>query len=114
MKASNNFVRLSGHVGKDPRILQFESGKTKAMLALATQESYKNNKGEWVDLTYWHNLVAWGEEALRIADHVRKGSEITVEGKLTTRRYEDKDGSTRYITEVVLQDVHMGQVAERQ
>jgi single-strand DNA-binding protein len=82
-----------------------ESGKKLAKFSIATNETYKNNKGEKVTDTQWHNVVAWGKTAELIENYVPKGKEIGVEGKLTSRSYEDKEGNKRYITEVVCNEV---------
>jgi single-strand DNA-binding protein len=105
MKNMRNSVRLVGNVGVDPRITNFESGKKKASLVLATNERYKNAQGEWVSETQWHQVVAWGREAAIIEKFVEKGKELSVEGKLVHRNFTDKSGATRYVTEIVLSDL---------
>ena len=96
---------MIGNVGNDPEIENFDGGKKLANFTLATSESYKNDKGEKVEETQWHRLVAWGKTADIIEKYVTKGKEIALEGKLTHRTYEDKTEEKRYITEVVVQDV---------
>ena len=71
---------------------------------MATNETYKNQKGEKVEETQWHNIVAWGKTAELMEQLLAKGKEVMVEGKLTSRSYEDKEGNKRYITEVVAQE----------
>jgi len=71
-----------------------------AKLSIATSDIYKNKEGEKVKETYWHNLIAWGKTATFIQNYVQKGQEIAVEGKLTNRSYDDKDGKKHYITEI--------------
>lgn len=105
MNTLRNKVQLIGHVGNAPEILNMESGKKLAKFSIATNETYKNNKGEKVTDTQWHNVVAWGKTADLIENYVPKGKEIGVEGKLTSRSYEDKDGIKRYVTEVVCNEV---------
>jgi single-strand DNA-binding protein len=105
MNAMRNTVQLIGHVGNDPEIKNFEGGKKLANLTIATNDSYKNDKGEKVEQTEWHKVVAWGKSAEIIEKYVSKGKEIAVEGKLTHRNYEDKNGEKRYITEVVVHEV---------
>ena len=105
MNALRNKVQLIGNVGNDPEIKTFEGGRKLANLTLATNESYKNDKGEKVEETQWHKLVAWGKTADIIEKYVTKGKEIAIEGKLTHRTYDDKNGEKRYITEVVINDV---------
>jgi single-strand DNA-binding protein len=105
MSTLRNKVQLIGHVGNDPEIKSFDGGKKLVNLSLATNESYKNDKGEKVEETQWHKLVAWGKTAEIIEKYVTKGKEIAIEGKLTHRSYDDKNGEKRYITEVVVDDV---------
>jgi single-strand DNA-binding protein len=105
MSTLRNKVQLIGHVGNDPEILNLESGKKLAKFSIATNESYKNNKGEKITDTQWHNIVAWGKTAELIENYVPKGKEIGIEGKLTSRSYEDKDGVKKYITEVVCSEL---------
>ncbi|MBL6963683.1 MAG: single-stranded DNA-binding protein [Bacteroidetes bacterium] len=102
--ASVNKVILVGNVGKDPELRTFDSGTTKASFSLATSETYKNREGEKVTNTEWHNLVVWGNLTKVVEQFVRKGSQIYVEGKLTSRSYET-DGITKYITEVRVNDL---------
>jgi len=105
MNALRNKVMLIGHVGNEPEIKIFEGGKKKANFTLATNESYKNDKGELVELTQWHRCCAWGDAAEMIEKQVAKGREIAVDGKLTHRSYDDKNGEKRYITEVLTNEV---------
>lgn len=107
MSTLRNKVQLIGHVGNDPEIKSFDGGKKLAKLNVATNESYKNDKGEKVEETQWHNLVAWGKTAEIIEKYVIKGKEIAIEGKLTHRSYEDKSGEKRYVTEVVIDELLM-------
>ncbi|GAA4289606.1 single-stranded DNA-binding protein [Aestuariibaculum suncheonense] len=107
MNTIRNRVQLIGNLGNDPEILNLESGKTLAKFTIATNESYTNNKGEKITDTQWHNLVAWGQTAKIIEKYVSKGKEIAIEGKLTSRSYDDKDGNKRYITEVVCNELLM-------
>ena len=107
MSTLRNKVQLIGHVGNDPEIKTFDGGKKLAKLNVATNESYKNDKGEKVEDTQWHNLIAWGKTADIIEKYVVKGKEIGIEGKLTHRSYEDKNGEKRYVTEVVIDELLM-------
>jgi len=107
MSTLKNKVQLIGHVGQDPEIKTFDGGKKLAKLSIATNESYKNEKGEKVEETQWHNLVAWGKTADIIEKYVVKGKEIAIEGKLAHRSYEDKNGEKRYVTEVVIDELLM-------
>ena len=107
MSTLRNKVQLIGNLGNAPEIVNLESGKKLAKFSIATNESYKNAQGEKVQDTQWHNLVAWGKTAEIIEKYVVKGSEIAVEGKLTNRTYDDKEGNKRFITEVVVSEVLM-------
>lgn len=107
MKNLRNRVNLIGNLGADPEIKKFGSGKKFAKLLLATNGSYKNSEGKKVEETQWHNLVVW-EGLADVADkYLKKGKEIAVEGKLSYRSYEDADGNTRYITEIVVSELLM-------
>lgn len=105
MNALRNKVQLIGNVGQTPEILTFESGKKMAKFSIATNETYKNAQGEKVTDTQWHNVVAWGKTAELIENYVPKGKEIGLEGRLTSRSYDDKDGVKRYVTEVICNEV---------
>ena len=105
MNAMKNKVQLIGNVGQDPEVKTFEGGKKVASLTIATNEYYKNEKGEKIEDTPWHRVTAWGKLADLIEKYVTKGKEIGVEGKLVHRSYDDKDGIKRYITEVVINDI---------
>lgn len=107
MSTLRNKVQLIGNLGKNPEIITLESGKKLAKFSLATNESYKNAQGEKVTDTQWHNLVAWNKTADIVEKFLEKGNEIAIEGKLTTKSYETKDGEKRYITEVVVQELLM-------
>ncbi|MCK5401950.1 MAG: single-stranded DNA-binding protein [Flavobacteriaceae bacterium] len=107
MNTLRNKVQLIGNLGNDPEIINLESGKTLAKFSIATNESYKNASGEKVTDTQWHNVVAWGKTAEIIEKYVTKGKEVAIEGKLTTRSYETKEGEKRYVTEVVCNELLM-------
>ena len=96
-----NKVTLVGNLGKDPEVRHLESGATVATFTMATNENYKDKAGEWQTVTQWHNVVAWRYLAEMAERSLKKGGLVYVEGKLTTRKYQDKDGNDRYITEVV-------------
>lgn len=100
-----NKVQLIGHVGQEPEIKTIENGKKVAKFSLATNENYTNNKGEKVEQTEWHRLTAWGKTAEIIEKYVTKGKEIAIEGKLTHRSYDDKNGEKRYVTDVVVNEL---------
>ena len=95
-----NKVILIGNLGRDPEVRHLDSGQTVASFSIAVSESYKNKQGERVDSTEWINIVLWGKLAEIAEKYLEKGSKVYVEGKLKTRTWE-KDGVTKYITEVV-------------
>jgi single-strand DNA-binding protein len=100
-----NSVQLIGHVGQEPEIKSLEGGKKLANISIATNEVYYRENGDKVEQTQWHRVTAWGKTADIIERFVTKGKEIAIEGKLSTRSYDDKEGNKRYITEVVVSDV---------
>ena len=105
MNTLRNKVQLIGNLGNNPEIITLDGGKKMAKFSLATNESYKNAQGKRVSDTQWHNIIAWGKTAEIIESFVTKGKEIAIEGKLTTRAWEDKDGNKRYTTEVVCNEL---------
>jgi single-strand DNA-binding protein len=107
MNALRNSVRLIGHLGDNPKVRKLDSGRTVANFSMATNEIYRDSKGERQSETTWHRLVAWGKPAELVESYVKKGSEIAVEGKLTNRSYDDKNGEKQYVTEVVVNSVLM-------
>jgi single-strand DNA-binding protein len=107
MSTLRNKVQLIGNLGNNPEIITLESGKKVAKFSIATNENYKNAQGEKVTDTQWHNVVAWNKTAEIIEKYLEKGNEVAVEGKLTSRAYETKEGDKRYITEVVCNEVLM-------
>ena len=107
MSTLRNKVQLIGNLGTQPEIINLESGKMLAKFTMATNEHYKNAKGEKVTDTQWHNIVAWGKTAQIIEQYLNKGQEVAVEGKLTTKTWEDKEGNKRYMTEVVCSELLM-------
>lgn len=104
MNSLRNSVRLVGNLGMDPEVKVFDSNKKLARLSLATSESYKNEKGEKVTDTQWHNLVIWGQQAQIAGDLLKKGDEIVIEGRLSNRSYVDKDGNKKYASEIVVNE----------
>ncbi|MEZ5045772.1 MAG: single-stranded DNA-binding protein [Chitinophagaceae bacterium] len=105
MYALKNKVQLIGNLGNAPEIKTTENGKKLARFSLATNENYRNQKGERITETQWHNLVAWGKVADLAEQYLNKGSEIAIEGKLTHREYQDAQGVKRYITEVIVNEI---------
>ncbi|RIV31549.1 single-stranded DNA-binding protein [Flagellimonas lutimaris] len=105
MSTLRNKVQLIGNVGQDPVITNLDGGKRVARITLATNEHYKNKDGERVTNTEWHTVIGWGKLADIIEGFVAKGKEIAIEGKLTSRSYEDKEGNKRYVTEVIASEI---------
>jgi single-strand DNA-binding protein len=107
MNTLRNKVQLIGNLGQNPEIRTFDNGKSVARFSLATTDSYRDASGKKITETQWHNLVAWGNLAKTVEKFLVKGSEVAVEGKLTHRAYDDKDGKKRYYTEVVMSELVM-------
>jgi single-strand DNA-binding protein len=105
MNALRNKVQLIGNLGMDPEIKDLNGGKKLAKVSIATNETYKNAKGEKVTDTQWHNLIAWGKTADIIGKYLKKGSEVAVEGKLINKNYTGKDGVKRYTTEIQVNEL---------
>ena len=105
MYALKNKVQLIGNLGNNPEVKNMESGKKMARFTIATNEIYKNAKGEKVKETQWHNVIAWGKIAEIIEKYLVKGSEVAVEGKLVYRNYNDKEGNKKYITEIQVNEL---------
>ena len=104
MSSVRNSVQLVGNLGKDVEIKEFDSGSVMVSFTLATNEYYKNSKGEKVQETPWHKVVAWGKLGELMHKYLAKGSEVLVKGRLVSRTYNDKEGNTRYVTEVIAND----------
>ncbi len=104
MNILKNSVHLFGHAGKDAELTILENDKQVARVSLATNESYKNSKGEKVTNTQWHNLVAWGKRAENLHRLVKKGSELAISGRLVYRSFDDKEGVKRTVTEIVVNE----------
>ena len=96
-----NRVILIGNLGRDPEVRRLENGAVVAKFSVATNENYKDKSGEWQTQTEWHDVVVWRSLAERAEQQLKKGAQIYLEGKLTHRKYQDKEGNDRYITEVV-------------
>jgi len=105
MSNLRNSVRLIGHLGNAPEVKEVGTNKKVARLSIATNESYKNDQGEKIEETQWHNLILWDKNATIAEKYLHKGSEISIEGKLTSRNYIDKSGIKRYVTEIVVNEV---------
>jgi single-strand DNA-binding protein len=105
MNTLRNNVQLIGHLGKKPEIITLESGKKLAKFSIATNEAYTNKQGDKITNTEWHNIIAWNKTAEIAEMFLDKGKEIAIQGKLTTKSYDDKDGNKRYVTEVVCNEI---------
>lgn len=102
MARSVNKVILVGNLGKDPEVRHLENGAVVANFSLATSESYKDrNTGEMLTNTDWHNIVLWRGLAEIAEKYLHKGDKVYIEGKLRNRSYQDQEGATKYITEIV-------------
>ena len=107
MYALKNKVQLIGNLGNAPEVRNTESGKKLVRFSVATNEQYKNAKGEKVTETQWHNLIAWGKVADIVEKYLVKGTEVAIEGKLINRNYMDKEGNKKYITEIQVTELLM-------
>ncbi len=105
MNALTNRVQLIGHVGKEPEVKSFKKGNKVVRILLATKSFYKDSKGERVTDTQWHTLVAWNKTAEIAEKYLVKGKEVAIDGRLAHRFYEAKDGSKKYVTEVIVNDI---------
>ena len=105
--AGVNKVILIGNLGKDPEVRYLDSGVVVANFSLATTENYKNKEGERVSLTEWHNIVLWRGLAEVAEKWLKKGSSVYIEGKIRNRKWEDKEGNTRYTTEILADNMTM-------
>lgn len=108
MSISINKVELLGRVGRDPEVRYMPDGKAVASLRLATSESWKDKNGDWQEKTEWHSVTSFGKLAEVIGEHVTKGRELYVVGKIQTRQWQDKDGNDRYTTEIVASEIKFG------
>ena len=104
MNTLRNKVNLIGNLGMDPEIKEFEAGKKLARFTLATHEPYKNKKGEWVENTQWHNIIAWDKTAELCEKILKKGAEIAIEGRIENDTYTTKDGEKRHSTKINLRE----------
>jgi len=107
MNKLRNSVRLVGNLGADPEIKEMPSGRKLAKFSIATNETFKKTTGEQVTETQWHNLIAWGKTAEIVEKYLNKGQEVSIEGKLTNRTWEDAEGNKKYMTEVVVNELLM-------
>jgi single-strand DNA-binding protein len=108
MSKTVNKVILLGNAGKDPEIKSTNGGTLVALLSLATADRFKDKQGEWQERAEWHNLVAYARSAEILRDYVKKGSKLFIEGRLTTRSWEDKEsGKKMYRTEIVVGEISL-------
>tara|TARA_B100001564_G_C20501027_1_gene606201 strand:- start:367 stop:807 length:441 start_codon:yes stop_codon:yes gene_type:complete len=106
--AGINKVILIGHLGRDPEMRYTQNEVAVCSFSLATSETYRDrNSGEKVTQTEWHNIILWRGLAETAGKYIRKGSQVYIEGKLRTRKWEDQNGATRYTTEVVADTMQM-------
>lgn len=105
MTSLRNSVQLIGHAGIDPEVKTLANDRKVARFTLATNEYYYNHKGERVADTQWHKLLAWGKTAQLVEKLVTKGKEVVINGKLTTNKWEDKDGNKHQTVEVVVSEI---------
>jgi single-strand DNA-binding protein len=102
-----NSVQLMGNLGKDPEVKEVKGGRRVAKFSMATNDRWKDATGTWQDDVQWHPIVAWGKQAEKVEQQLRKGTKVSVQGRLVHRSYEGKDGQKRYVTEVVLNDFEL-------
>jgi single-strand DNA-binding protein len=107
MTTLRNSVQLIGRLGNDPESTTYAENKTKVRFSLATSDYYNDKDGERQEETQWHNIVAFGKTAEIAEKYLDKGKEIAISGKLTSRSWDDKDGNTKYITEVIANEILM-------
>ena len=100
-------MQLIGRLGKDPEVRTFDSGNRKTSFTIATNDTYKNQKGEKVEETQWHNIVIWGKLADIAGQYLKKGSEVAIEGRLVHREYETTAGEKRNIAEINVNEMVM-------
>src|SRR5690625_1587464 len=98
--SSLNKAMIIGRLGQDPDVRYTQSNTAVANLSIATSERYKDKQGEWKENTEWHRVVAWGRLAEICQEYLKKGSQVYIEGPIQTRQWEDKEGQTRYTTEI--------------
>jgi single-strand DNA-binding protein len=104
MNNLRNSIRLIGNLGQNPEVKETTNGKKLAKFSIATNESYRDEKGNDVKETMWHNLIVWGKQAETVEKYLKKGSEVAIEGKLSNRNYTDKEGVKRYVTEIIVNE----------
>lgn len=96
-----NKVILVGNLGRDPEVRHLENGGLVARFSVATNENRRDKNGQWQKYTEWHDITVWGAQAERLAQQIHKGSLVYIEGKITHRKWQDKEGRDRFSTEIV-------------
>ena len=99
--ASLNKVMLIGNLGKDPEVRFTAAGQAVASFSLATSEKFKGKSGDMEERTEWHNITLWGKLAEIAGEYLSKGKTVYIEGRLQTRKWQDKNGNDRYTTDIV-------------
>jgi len=105
--ASLNKVMLIATMGKDPEVRYTTSGTAVASFSAATNEKFKNRSGEWEERTEWHNIILWGRLAEIAGEYLTKGKPVYLEGRLQTRKWQDREGKDRFTTEIVAERMQM-------
>jgi single-strand DNA-binding protein len=104
MRTNINKVELAGYAGRDAEVREIKSGINVASFSLATSENYRDKNGEWISSTSWHNIVMWNDIAKKAAEEIKKGTHVSLTGKISYRNYETKTGEKRYVAEIVVND----------
>lgn len=105
MNTLRNSVKLIGRIGQDPEVRTLDKGTKVATFSLATSESFTGKDGNKQEQTQWHNIVVWGNLATICEKYLKKGKEIAVDGRITYKQWEDKNGSKRISTEIVANEM---------
>jgi single-strand DNA-binding protein len=100
-----NKAIIVGNLGRDPEVRFTPSGKAVARFSVATSDRWTDPQGQRQERTEWHNIVVWGKQAETCGQYLSKGRQVYVEGRITNRSYDDKDGNKKYITEIIARDV---------
>jgi single-strand DNA-binding protein len=107
MNLIKNKVQIIGNLGANPEIITLKSGKKLAKMIVATNDTFKNEKGEKFEETQWHNVIAWSNKAKIAEYYLIKGKKVCIEGRLNKFIYTDKNGKKRYYTEIICQELLM-------
>lgn len=107
MNTLRNSVLLIGQLGADPEFRTIENGSALTKFTLATNEKYLDKGGNKVEETQWHNITAWGKVAENMNKFLKKGAKVAIRGKLSHRKYDDKDGNTKYFTEIIVNEFEL-------